>query len=489
LNSSIFIKNGLLWPSPEAIPIPGGGIRVQDGRISAIGAIAEEETDEIIDARGRLVMPGLIQVHVHLCQTLFRGVAEDLPLLPWLKRFIWPLEAGHDEASIRASAALSVAEFFKSGTTAFQSMETVRHTDAVFDVVSDTGAMGIISHCLMDETSGYEPLSVSLDDSLRFCDRLLDTWKDHDLLRLGIAPRFALSCSAQNMKAASDYARANGLVLHTHASEQLEEVELVFQQTGLANIEYLETVGLTGPDVGLAHCVHTRSREREILQQTDTKILHCPSANLKLGSGVAPIPEYLELGLTVGIGADGAPCNNRLDALMEMREAGLIQKPRLGPEALPARDIVRMSTELGAKAMGWADEMGTLEVGKRANLIIVDQDTLHAVPSDDPATNLVYSNTAADVQLTMINGRVVYRDGELTTIDEEKLRYDARQQMQALIQRADLPQHGYVTRVAKTQPEPQSSVARVSDPCSEDSTGTTARRDKGVGRMQGGESE
>lgn len=438
MKSTTIIKNGLLWPSPDSRPVPGGSVLIRDGRIAGIGAAIEEGADEVIDAGGRLVMPGLIQVHVHLCQTLFRGIAEDLPLLPWLRRFIWPLEAGHNEASIRASAALSVAEFFKSGTTAFQSMETVRHTDAAFDIAAESGAMGIISHCLMDETSGYDPLSVSLRDSLRYCDRLLETWKDHELLRLGIAPRFALSCSAKNMKAASDYARANGLVLHTHASEQLEEVDLVFQQTGLANIEYLQTVGLTGPDVGLAHCVHTRSGEREILQQTDTRILHCPSANLKLGSGVAPIPEYLELGLTVGIGADGAPCNNRLDAMMEMREAGLIQKPRLGPQALPAGDIVRMATTLGAKAMGWADEMGTLEVGKRANLIIVDQDTLHAVPSADPATNLVYSNTAADVQLTMVNGRVVYREGELTTIDEEKLRYDARRQRQALVERAEI---------------------------------------------------
>ena len=438
LKTSLLIKNGLIWPSSDANPVPGGSLLVLDGRISAIGLALEEEADEVIDARGRLIMPGLIQVHVHLCQTLFRGIAEDLPLLPWLRRFIWPLEAGHDEASIRASAVLSAAEFFKSGTTAFQSMETVRHTDAAFDAIAETGAMGIISHCFMDETAGYDPLSVSLRDSLRFCDGLLDTWKDHDLLRLGVAPRFALSCSAKNMKAASDYARANGLVLHTHASEQVEEVELVYQQTGLANIEYLETVGLTGPDVGLAHCVHTRSREREILQQSDTRILHCPSANLKLGSGVAPIPEYLDLGLTVGIGADGAPCNNRLDALMEMREAGLIQKPRLGPQALPARDIVRMATGMGATALGWEDEMGTLEVGKRANLIIVDQDTLHAVPSDNPATNLVYSNTAADVQLTMVNGRVVYRDGELITIDEEKLRWDARRQRKALIERAEI---------------------------------------------------
>ncbi len=416
----------------------GSRILIRDGRIIAMGEIPEDRSHEVIDARGRLVMPGLIQAHVQLCQTLFRGIAEDLPLLPWLRRFIWPLEAAHDPDSIRVSALLAVGELFRSGTTAFQSMETVRHTETAFEAVSAAGGMGVLCHCLMDETGGYEPLSVSPAESLSVCDRLLETWKGHPLLRLGIAPRFALSCSAKNMRAASDYARANGLLLHTHASEQLEEVELVRERTGLSNIEYLETVGLTGADVGLAHCVHTQDHERELLRDSETKVLHCPSANLKLGSGVAPVPEYLALGVTVGIGADGAPCNNRLDAFLEMREAGLIQKPRLGTQALPARSIVHMATRLGAKALGWEAEIGSLEIGKRANLIFVNQDTLHAVPSEDPATNLVYSNTSADVELTMVNGRVVYKDGRLLTIDEDKLRHEARAQRTALVERAVL---------------------------------------------------
>ena len=437
MSRTLHIVNGQVWPSPEADVLPGAGVRVQDGRIEAVGTL-EGRADRVIDARGGLVMPGLIQAHVHLCQTLFRGVAEDLPLLPWLRDYIWPLEAAHDPPSIRASALLGVAEMLRSGTTAFLSMETVHHTDTVLQTVSETGIMGTVCHCLMDETGGYPPLAVSTQDSLQFCDKLREEWKEHELLRVGVAPRFALSCSADSLRTAAVYARAHGLMLHTHASEQEEEVDLVRRRTGLPNIEYLHDVGLSGPDVGLAHCVHTRPREREILAETHTRILHCPSANLKLGSGVAPVPEYLGLGLAVGIGADGTPCNNRLDAFLEMRLAGLIQKPRLGPRALPARDVARMATTLGAEILNQAGHMGRLSPGRRANLIIIDQDNVHVLPSEDPAANLLYAHAASDVRLTMVNGRVLYEDGQFLTIDEDRLRRDARRERTALLQRAGL---------------------------------------------------
>ena len=184
--------------------------------------------------------------------------------------------------------------------------------------------------------------------------------------------------------------------------------------------------------------MHTDAEERALLRDTGTRVLHCPSANLKLASGIAPIPEYLRDGITVSIGADGAPCNNRLDPFMEMREAGLMQKIRLGAEALPAVDIVRMATQGGAEALGWEKEMGSLEVGKRANMILVSQDSVHTIPSTDPATNVVYSNNAADVLMTIVNGEILFEDGQLTTLDEEKLRADVRREWKNLAQRAGL---------------------------------------------------
>jgi 5-methylthioadenosine/S-adenosylhomocysteine deaminase len=433
----ILIKNALVWISADREVIHDGGVLIRDGRIVRAGRF-HARAEMVIDADGCLVMPGFVQGHVHLCQTLFRGGAEDMPLLPWLTKYIWSLEAAHDEDSMRASTLLACAELIKGGTTAFLSMETLRHTNVVFQVVSDVGLMGVISHCLMDESGGYQALAVDIDDALADCDLLLGRWKDHDRLRLAMAPRFALSCSDGNLRAASEYARDRGLLLHTHASEQVAEVELVRERTGMYNVEYLHSVGMTGQDVCLAHCVHTQPQERQILAETDTRVLHCPSANLKLGSGIAPIPEYLQSGLTVAIGSDGAPCNNRLDMFLEMREAGLLQKIRMGPRALPAREIVRMATESGSKALRWSDEMGTIEEGKRANLILVSQDSVHVLPSKDVAGNLVYANEASDVVMTIVNGQILYEDGKLTTIDEDKLKDEVRKQRKKLFARAGL---------------------------------------------------
>lgn len=437
MTQEILIKNAQVWISADREIVRDGSVLIRDGRIARAGRF-HARADTVIDADGSLVMPGFVQGHVHLCQTIFRGGAEDMPLLPWLTKYIWSLEAAHDEDSLRASALLACAELIKGGTTSFLSMETVHHTGVAFQTVSDVGLMGVISHCLMDESGGYKPLAVDTDDALADCDLLLDRWRDHDALRLAVAPRFALSCTGDNMRAAAAYARDRGVLLHTHASEQVTEVELVRERTGMYNVEYLHSIGLTGKDVCLAHCVHTQPEERRILAETDTRVLHCPSANLKLGSGIAPIPEYLRSGMTVAIGADGAPCNNRLDMFMEMREAALLQKIRLGPHALPARDIVRMATEGGATALMWSDEIGTLEEGKRANLILVAQDSVHVLPSEDPAGNLVYANDANDVVMTIVNGRILYEDGKLTTIDEDKLKEQVRKQRKKLFERAGL---------------------------------------------------
>jgi 5-methylthioadenosine/S-adenosylhomocysteine deaminase len=437
MTKDLLIQNARLWPSVDDPVVEDGKILIRDGRIVKLGKF-HVRADTVIDADGCLVMPGLIQGHVHLCQTLFRGLAEDRSLLAWLRGVVWPLEAAHDWTSLRASALLACAEMIKSGTTAFLSMETVRHTGAIFEAVAETGLMGVISHCFMDEDAGYPPLQNDLEDSLAECDVLLKKWGSHDSLRLGISPRFALSCSAENLQEEISYAREHGLLLHTHASEQIQEVKEVREKTSMGNIEFLNSIGLCGPDVCVAHCVHINERELRILSETDTRVLHCPTSNLKLGSGVAPVPDFLSAGLTVALGSDGAPCNNRLDLWNDMRMAGLVQKPLLGPQALPAKEIVRMATLGGAKAMGWEKEMGSLAVGKRANLILVDPKSVHVLPSDDPATNVVYTHSSSDVVMTIVNGNILYEDGRLTTIDEEALREDARKQRNVLMKRAGL---------------------------------------------------
>ncbi len=437
MGRDLLIKNALVWPAARQPAIENGSVLVRDGRIAKVGRFTAR-ADVVVDADGQLLMPGLIQTHIHFCQAIFRGAGEDLPLLPWLKKVVWPLEAAHDEDSIFTSASLACAEMIRGGTTSFFSIETVRHTEHAFRAADKMGLVGVIGHCLMDETGGYAPLAVDIEDALAELDVLQERWGGHERLRVGVAPRFALSCSGRNMRVASDYAREHGLLLHTHSSEQIEEVQLVRERTGKYNVDYLHSVGMSGADVCLAHCVHTQQHERELLAETQTKVMHCPSANFKLASGIAPIPEYLKAGITVSLGADGAPCNNRLDQFMEMREAGLMQKIRLGAEALPARDIVWMATEGGARTIGMEDELGTLEVGKRANMILVDQSTIHTIPSTDPATNIVYSNTASDVLMTIVDGQILFEDGHFTQFDEEKLRADVRRHRQKLMKRAGL---------------------------------------------------
>jgi 5-methylthioadenosine/S-adenosylhomocysteine deaminase len=433
----LLIENARVWTHPGRAPAFPGWLAVRGERIAAVGgAEPPPAAARRLDALGALLMPGLVQTHLHACQTLFRGRAEDLPLLPWLRRFIWPLEAAHDPESLRASADLTAAELIRGGTTCVLTMETTRHTHVVLEAFDACGLSGFVGHCLMDETGGYAPIAVPLADALREADALRAAWGGHPRLRPALAPRFALSCSTENLRAAADYARAHGLLLHTHSSEQEEEVELVRTRTGLRNVAYLDRVGLSGRDVLLAHVIHTDATERGLLRETGTRVLHCPSANLKLASGICPVPEYLAAGISVSLGGDGAPCNNRLDAFLEMREAGLLQKLRRGAEALPASEIAWMATTGGAEALGLGAEIGTLEPGKRADCLLVRQDDFGCLPSDDPATTLVYSNLSSDVRLTLVAGRILYQDGHWLTLDAPRVRAQAREQIQRVLARA-----------------------------------------------------
>ncbi|MCX7818779.1 MAG: amidohydrolase family protein [Kiritimatiellae bacterium] len=436
-DDTLLIRNARVWPAWDAELIPDGSILVVGERIERVGRFTARART-VIDAGGALAMPGFIHAHVHLCQTLFRGLAEDLPLLRWLREYIWPLEAAHTDATLEISARLAAAEMIRSGTTGFASIETVRGTEVVLDTISRIGLPGLVGHCLMDETGGYPPLAVPIDEALATCDALVSLSGDRQWLRPAVAPRFALSCSEPNLVEAAAFARDRGLRLHTHASEQLAEIEWVRAHTGRDNIAYLRDCGIAGPDVLLAHCVHADRTERAILADSRTHVVHCPSANWKLGSGIAPVPEMLAEGVAVALGADGAACNNRLDMFAEMRLAGLAQAVRRGPGALPARQIVRLATEGGAAALGWGGVVGRLEPGWRADVVLIELDDLAVLPASDPATAVVYSAHPGCVSLTMAAGRILYENGQFTTIDAERLPADARDARRHLMRRAGL---------------------------------------------------
>ena len=439
MTGSILIKNGTIVTMDRDNSIVRGDLLIRDGRIVSVGNRDGNSVDETIDATGCAVLPGFVQTHIHLCQTLFRGSADDLSLIDWLKKRIWPMEAAHTTESIRASARLGIAELIKGGTTCALTMETVRHTEEVLRVVDETGFRATVGKCMMDKGDDlpaelHEETRASIDESLK----LIDEWhgKADGRIRCCFAPRFAVSCTRELLAEVAKLARERGLIIHTHASENKAECEMVERETGMRNVAYLYWLGIADKHVVLAHCIHLDEQEMKTLARTRTNVAHCPSSNLKLGSGIAPVAEMLERGVSVSLGADGAPCNNRLDMFTEVRTAALLQKALHGPKVLPADRALRMATIDGARALGLADVIGSLEGGKLADVIVVNLNRLHAAPETEVVSSLVYSAQASDVTVAIIDGRIVMRDGELMTMNEADVIAEANREAKSLSERA-----------------------------------------------------
>jgi cytosine/adenosine deaminase-related metal-dependent hydrolase len=441
LSKPLLLRGGRLVTMDGTRRVLDADVLVENGRIKSVGQKGGRADGRskptTIDCTGLVILPGLIQAHIHLCQTLFRGLADDLSLEAWLARRIWPLEAAHTEASVHASAMLGAAELLLGGTTAILDMETVRHTGAAFEALESIGIRATAGKCLMDAPSPANPESLreptdkALSESADLCAR----WHGAagGRLRYCFAPRFAPSCTGPLLRAVSDLAEQAGAVVHTHAAETVLELDTVKRETGHDEIAYLDSVGISGPRAALAHCVWVDKDGIARLARQATNVVHCPSSNLKLGSGVAPIPEMLAAGCRVAIGADGAPCNNRLDAFAEMRLAALVQKPRLGPEVMPAAQVLELATLGGARALGLESEIGSIEVGKRADLIALDLEAPHAQPEDaDLISRIVYSAQAADVRHVVVDGRIVVRDGVLKTADVDEVRRAANTEARRL---------------------------------------------------------
>ena len=425
----------------EQDTIVRGDLLIRDGRIASVGETGQT-AEMVIDAQGCAVLPGFVQTHIHLCQTIFRGAADDLPLLDWLKKRVWPMEAAHTAASIKASAQLGVAELIKGGTTCALTMETVSHTEEVFKVVEESGFRATVGKCMMDKGDDvpaalHEETEESITESLA----LLETWhgKGDGRIRYCFAPRFALSCTGELLSRVAQLAKERDVMVHTHASENKNECALVEGATGLRNVAYLASLGLSGRHVVLAHCVHLDAAEFETLAEARTNVSHCPSSNLKLGSGIAEIVAMLDRGISVSLGADGAACNNRLDMFTEMRTMALLQKAMHGPEVIPAKQALRIATIGGARALGLENEIGSLETGKRADVIVVDLNSLHSVPhASDPVSALLYSAQTSDVRSVMIDGKLLMKDRELLTVNESSAFENASREAAELLKRAGI---------------------------------------------------
>ena len=298
--TTLLVRNATILTMNDAFEIVEGAVSVRDGVITAVGGDADNgRHDTEIDARGGFLLPGFIQTHVHLCQTLFRGYADDLPLLDWLRRRIWPMEAAHTAASLAVSARLAASELLLSGTTTVLTMETVHDTEAVLEALGDTGLRAVVGKCMMDADSPEVParLREKTRDSLHESQELVARWNAQDgLVRAAFAPRFALSCTRDLLEAVASLSASTGALVHTHASESPDEMEAVRRLTGMDNLDYLAEIGLATPRLCAAHCVWAGDAQQRLLAQRDVKVLHCPSSNLKLGSGVAPVVELWRAG-------------------------------------------------------------------------------------------------------------------------------------------------------------------------------------------------
>jgi 5-methylthioadenosine/S-adenosylhomocysteine deaminase len=445
--SKLMIKGGTLVTMNAGRQILSADILIENDRIKEISPRIESHADQIINAAGLVVIPGLIQPHTHLTQSLFRGLADDLELLDWLKKRIWPLEAAHLYESNLISARLGIAELIMGGTTSIIDMGTVNHTRAIFETVRDTGFRAVVGKCMMDHGEGVpKGLMESSEDSINESEALMKEWHEsaNGRIRYAFAPRFVVSCSEALLLKVKEISQSTHTMVHTHASENQGEIALVQKERGMRNIKYLEKLGLTGENLILAHCIWLDDEEMNILASTGTKITHCPSSNMKLASGIAKIPELIEMGVHVSIAADGAPCNNNLSMFREMRHAALIQKVRLlSPTAMPAGTIFEMATLGGARAMGMENELGSLEIGKKADMALVDLEKAHASPGigRDPVSRLVYSATAGDVHTTIVNGKILMQDRKLETIDISDTINQANTWCEKIMKNAGVPSY------------------------------------------------
>ena len=439
----VLVRGGTIVSCDESNRVIEGDLLVRGGRIAAAGkhaARAALTPARVIDARGCAVLPGLVQAHVHLCQVLFRGMADDLPLLEWLRTRIWPLEAAHDEKSARASAELGLLEAMRAGTTTLLDMGTVRAHDAIFDACLRSGVRVFGGKTMMDVGDGVprglrESTRASLDES----DRLRRGWHGRaGRIRYAYAPRFILSCSEALVRGAVERVAEYNCLFHSHVAEHPGERAAVRAALGKDDIDVLRAWGAAGPRTILAHGVQLTDDEARGVAADGTRVVHCPSANLKLGSGVARVAELEALGVQLALGCDGAPCNNNLDPWQELRHAALLAKMRTSPTALPAARALRLATIDGARALGVDAEIGSLEVGKRADVIVVRIDREHEEPGGDVFSRLVYAAKSSDVEHVLIDGEHVVKNGEHTRFDAEQVRANARREARRLVARAGI---------------------------------------------------
>jgi len=443
--NKIIIPKRIVTVDKDDLILNNTAVEIIDNRISSFIPIEKIDRQgyegKIYDYPDLTLIPGFVQTHVHLCQTLFRGLADDLQLLDWLQKKIFPFENALSKNSLKISAKLGINELFLGGTTTLLDMGTLRNQEVVFEEMISSGVRGYSGKCLIDENELYPSFKSSTDNELKYVHELANEFHNAEegRIRYGFAPRFVLSCSEELLKETkymmNDFPDS---VYHSHSSENKNEIAEVRKKYNKENIEYFDSINVLDDHTVLAHCIHLNENEKQILKDKNVKVAHCPSANLKLGSGIANIPEFIERGISVSIGADGPPCNNNLSVFNEMRLAALIQKPIHGPEAMDAKTVFKLATIEGAKALHLENEVGSIEIGKKADLVLLDLNTSvnSVLDSDEQVySNIVYSSGVNNVRSVMIDGKWIVTDGESLIYDKNKLREDSIDELKELLYR------------------------------------------------------
>lgn len=427
---SILIKNSIILAQDERRQQFHGDIYIEDNKIIQISKNPISiEADYKIDGRNKLVLPGLVNTHTHIPMTLLRGYGDDMVLQKWLEERIWPIETKLDTKSVEIGTKLGLLEMIASGTTSFLDMYFFEET--IGKVTEEIGLRGFLGFALID--SGTPEYSAK--DLLPLCEKFVKRWKNNDILQPVIAPHATYTCSPETLQKSIEIADKYNVNLHIHCSETREEVYDVKNKYGLRPIGQLKKYGLLCERMILAHCGWITKNEILDIKKGGAKISHNPISNMKIATGgYTPLPELLDANVTIGLGTDGAASNNSLDMFDTMKFCALIHKQhRWDPIVIPAQTVVDFTTIGGAKCLRIEDDIGTIEEGKKADIIIIDLKKPHLTPQHDLISHLVYAARGSDVTTTIVNGKILMLDGEFLTLDYNQLLDNAEKCAKGLI--------------------------------------------------------
>ena len=424
MNNTILIKNALIL-NPNNFENKKQSLLIKDDLIAEISdSIDDANVDKIIDAEGKILLPGLINTHTHLSMTLFRGLADDLSLDSWLNDHIWPMEANLNGEYCYIGALLGAVELIKSGTTTFSDMYF--YMEDVARAVDDAGIRAVLSYGMIDfgDAERREGEIKANLDLFNACNGMAD-----GRIKVFLGPHSPYTASEELLIKVRQLADEYNMGIHIHVSETQKEINDVSEEKGLRPFEYLEKIGFLGPDVVAAHCVWLSDNEIEIIKKHGVKVSHNPCSNMKLASGISPVSKLIENDICVSIGTDGASSNNNLDLIEELKTASLLQKvSTLDPKVLSSDEAIEMATIKGAEALGLSDEIGSIEVGKKADIILIDTNSANMVPdSSSLSSNVIYSANGSNVDTTICNGKVLMENKKLTVLDEDEIYAKARQ--------------------------------------------------------------